>query len=269
MIKKALTITSVVVLLHALVGLGQETSKVELPMKENFHLFLLAGQSNMAGRGDVEAQDKQLHARVLMLTKDGTWVPAVDPMHYDKPSAGVGPGRTFGMAMADRDTNVTIGLIPVACGGSPISTWEPGAYFDQTTSHPYDDAIKRAKIAMEQGTLKGILWHQGESDGDPRLAPIYKAKLEELIARFRKDLDAPDLPFIVGQLGQFEKAPWSQATKMVNDAHIAVAKELKNVEFVSSDGLLSKSDNLHFDAPSQREFGKRYAEAYLKTQKPH
>ena len=235
-------------------------------MKEKFHLFLLAGQSNMAGRGEVEAEDRQPHPRVLMLSKDGTWQPAVDPIHYDKPSAGVGLGRTFGLVLADADTNITIGLIPAACGGSPISTWEPGAYFDQTSSHPYDDAIQRAKLAMKQGTLKAILWHQGESDCETNLAPAYQAKLEQLITRFRKDLDAPDLPFIVGQLGQFEKAPWSPYTKMVNDAQIAVAKEMAYVEFISSAGLVSKSDNLHFDSPSQREFGRRYAAAYWKLQ---
>ena len=246
---------------------SQEIPKVEIPMKENFHLFLLAGQSNMAGRGEVAAEDKQPHPRVLMLSKDGTWQPAIDPIHYDKPSAGVGPGRTFGMVLADGDTNITIGLIPAACGGSPISAWEPGAYFDQTASHPYDDAIKRVKLAMKQGTLKAILWHQGESDCETNLAPVYKDKLEQLIARFRKDLDAPDLPVIVGQLGQFEKTPWTPYTRMVNDAQSDVAKEMKHVAFVSSDGLVSKSDNLHFDALSQREFGKRYAAAYLKTQK--
>ena len=248
---------------------SQEPPKVEIPMKENFHLFLLAGQSNMAGRGDVEAQDKQPHSRVLMLSKEGTWQPAVDPIHYDKPSAGVGPGRAFGIVLAERDTNITVGLIPAACGGSPISTWEPGAYFDQTASHPYDDAIKRVKLAMKQGTLKAILWHQGESDSDERLAPAYKDRLEQLIGRFRKELGAPDLPFIVGQLGQFEKAPWSRYTKMVNDAQIAVAKELERVEFVSSDGLVSKGDNLHFDTLSQREFGNRYATACLKTLQSH
>ena len=173
------------------------------------------------------------------------------------------------MVLADGDTNITVGLIPAACGGSPISTWQPGAYFDQTASHPYDDAIQRARPAMKQGTLKAILWHQGESDGEEKLAPIHKARLEQLIARFRKDLDDPDLPVVIGQLGQFENAPWSQYTKMVNDAQVAVAKELAHVEFVSSDGLVSKGDNLHFDAPSQREFGKRYAAAYLKTQHSH
>lgn len=173
------------------------------------------------------------------------------------------------MVLAEADTNATIGLIPAACGGSPISAWEPGAYFDQTGSHPYDDAIQRAKLAMKQGTLKGILWHQGESDAEEKLAPVYKARLEQLIARFRKDLDAPDLPFIIGQLGRFDGAPWTQYTGMVNDAQIAVAKEMEQVEFVNSDGLVSKGDNLHFNERSQHEFGKRYAAAYLKTQQPH
>jgi hypothetical protein len=246
---------------------AQTVSSFEIPMKTNFHLFLLAGQSNMAGRGDVEAEDKKPHPRVLMLTKDGQWKPAVDPIHYDKPMAGVGPGKTFGTILADCDTNITIGLIPAACGGSPISTWKPGAYFDQTASHPYDNAVQRARLAMEQGTLKGILWHQGESDCHDGLAQVYKTNLEQVIARFRKDLGNPDLPVIVGQLGEFAGAPWTDYTRMVNDAQIALAKELKNVEFVSAQGLTSKPDNLHFDAHSQREFGRRYAEAYLKLEK--
>src|ERR1700733_9583755 len=72
---------------------AQEVSHVEIPMKENFHLFLLVGQSNMAGRGDIEAEDKQIHPRVLMFSKDDTWRPAVDPLHFDIPTAGVGPGK--------------------------------------------------------------------------------------------------------------------------------------------------------------------------------
>ena len=261
---KSAVLLGVALVLASSPARSQTTAKFEMPVKSKFHLFLLAGQSNMAGRGDVEAEDKVPHARVLMLAKDGTWQPAVDPVHFDKTSAGVGPGRSFAIALAERDTNITIGLIPTACGGSPISTWEPGAYFNDTKSHPYDDAIQRAKLAMKDGTLTGILWHQGESDLSAPLAPIYKAKLVALIARFRKDLDAPDVPFIIGQLGQFPTSPWTEYTRAVNDAHIAAAKEVPHCAFVSSDGLTCKSDNIHFDAKSQREFGKRYAETYLK-----
>lgn len=49
----------------------------------------------MAGCGTVEAQDKTPHPRVLMLNKADAWVPAIDPLHFDKPAAGVGLGKTF------------------------------------------------------------------------------------------------------------------------------------------------------------------------------
>ena len=248
---------------------AQSTADVKLPDKSKFHLFLLAGQSNMAGRGDVEAADKVPRPRVFMLAKDGSWKPASDPIHYDKPSAGVGPGRTFALALAEADTNISIGLIPAACGGSPISTWQPGAYFRDTDSHPYDDAIERTKLAMRQGTLKAILWHQGESDAHPEFSAVYHQKLTELITRFRKDLGDDRLPVIIGQLGQFPSAPWTDDTRRVNAAHLTVVKELPALAFVSSDGLSCKPDNLHFDAKSQREFGHRYANAYLKLIAQH
>jgi hypothetical protein len=54
-----------------------------LPPKDKFYLVLLVGQSNMAGRGTVEEQDRTPHPRALMLNKAGEWVPATDPMHFD------------------------------------------------------------------------------------------------------------------------------------------------------------------------------------------
>ena len=72
-----------------------------LPSKDRFHLFLLVGQSNMAGRGVVADEDRTAHPRVLMLNQAGEWVPAIDPMHFDKPIAGVGLGKTFGQIIAD------------------------------------------------------------------------------------------------------------------------------------------------------------------------
>ena len=69
--------------------------------KSQFHLFLLVGQSNMAGRGKVAEEDRTPHPRVLMLDKAGSWVPAVDPLHFDKPKVvGVGIGKTFGIDYA-------------------------------------------------------------------------------------------------------------------------------------------------------------------------
>ncbi len=155
-----------------------------------------------------------------------------------------------------------IGLIPTAVGGSAIETWTPGGDHEGTGIRPYDAAIERTKAAVKDGELKAVLWHQGEADCTPERAPRYKKRLKELIQRFREDLGDPDLPFIIGQLGQFEGRAWSQPRSTVNEAHIEVAAEVPNVAFVSSIDLTAKPDGVHFDAPSAREFGRRYAEVY-------
>jgi hypothetical protein len=233
--------------------------------KENFRIFLLAGQSNMAGRGDLAEADRAINTRVLMLAKDGTWQYAMDPVHYDKKIAGVGLARSFAAVLVERNPDITVGLVPAAIGGSPIAAWEPGAYHERTNTHPYDDAINRAKRAMQDGTLAGILWHQGEGDSGTEKSAVYKDKLIALVERFRRDLDAPYVPFIIGQLGQFEGKPWSPGRQVVNEAHIEVAQEVHNGGFVSSDGLTSKEDNTHFNSKSLHEFGKRYAQIYLRV----
>ena len=240
-----------------------EVQSPALPPKENFHLFLLVGQSNMAGRGVVAGSDKIPRPRVLMLTKAGEWVPAVDPVHFDKPAAGVGLGRSFAEAIAAATPGVTIGLIPCAVGGSPIDAWTPGFYYQPTQSHPWDDALRRAQLALPAGTLQGILWHQGESDSNRELSPAYATKLQALIARFRAELRAPTVPFIVGQLGRFAGAPWNEFKTEVDRAHRELPAKIPRTAFVSAEGLTDKGDKTHFDSESCREFGRRYAEAYL------
>jgi len=217
----------------------------------------------MAGRGTISAEDKKIHPRVFMLSKDGKWKPAVDPIHYDKKVAGVGLGKSFAISIARINADTVIGLVPAACGGSPISSWESGGYHEQTNSHPYDDAIRRMRHAMNNGVIKGILWHQGESDCSPERAPEYEEKLRRLTDRFRKDLNAPSVPFIIGQLGRFPERPWNDQREFVNKAHVSLSKEMPLVGFVSSDGLGCKPDKVHFDADSLRRFGRRYAGAYL------
>src|SRR5690349_4987113 len=251
-----------VVALTALISLACSSGRTPAPARaaspSELQLFLLAGQSNMAGRGVVEAQDRVAHPRVLMLDRSLHWVPATDPVHYDKPIAGVGPGRSFALAIVARDPNARVGLIPAAVGGSPISSWEPGALDPATKTHPYDDALLRARVAMRDGRLRAILWHQGESDAHPGLSERYAEKLHALIARFRADLNAPDLPFIIGELGQFPGKPWDADVGRVDSVHRAIAATVPHVAFVLSDGLQDKGDTLHFNAASQRVFGERY-----------
>ena len=253
----------ILAVLLGFLAVGACAQSPSLPPREQFHLFLLVGQSNMAGRGVVTPADRTPPPRVLMLNRAGEWVPATDPMHFDKPAAGVGLGRTFGIEVSAATPGVTIGLIPCAVGGSPIESWVPGYFYNATQSHPWDDALRRARIALRAGTLKGILWHQGESDANRQFAPQYEARLHDLIARLRTELQAPDVPFLAGQMGRFADAPWDEFKVAVDRVHRDLPAKVKGTAFVSAEGLAHKGDKVHFDAEAYREFGRRYAQTYL------
>lgn len=249
------------------------TQVVRLPPRAQFHLFVLAGQSNMAGRGEVEQQDQVIDPRVLSLGADNVWVPAVDPLHSDKPKVvGVGLGRTFAIEYAKAHPGVTVGLIPCAHGGSPISSWVPGGYHDQTQGHPYDMTLERVRLASQVGQLKGVLWHQGESDSKPQASAVYEENLARVVDRFRAEFHVPELPFVIGQLGIFPSRPWDEHRQRVDAAQKRVAELLPNCEFVSALGLLHRGDETHFDSAAYREFGRRYYAAYqriLDRTRPH
>jgi len=234
---------------------------------EKYDLYLLIGQSNMAGRGNIEAQDTITDPYVFMLNKAENWVPAKSPLHFDKPFAGTGLGLTFGKLMGKKSKR-KIGLIPCAVGGTSISMWMPGAYDKVTNTHPYDDAIRRTKIALQHGQLKGILWHQGEGDATKEKAARYEQRFDSLMLNLQNDLsvDISSIPVVVGELGQFYCKRNSGGNE-INQVLKHIAETHKNSALVSSKGLLHKGDSVHFDAASQRELGKRYAEKVIKLTK--
>jgi len=225
----------------------------------NFHVYLLIGQSNMAGRGPLDSISKQINPQIFMLDKNNQWVPATDPVHFDKPQvAGVGPAIGFAKEMIKNDPNIKIGLIPCAWGGSSINVWQPDSAY--MTGHPYNDAIARTKVAMQKGVLKGILWHQGESDNSPQGAETYLNKLSTLIQRLRTAFHNPTLPFIAGEIGYFSKST------RINTVIDQLPDNIANTAIVNAAGLTDKGDQTHFDAASARELGKRYAIAMKKLQ---
>ena len=237
-------------------------------------LYLLAGQSNMAGRGRLAPQDQRGDERVVALTPDGRWRIAVEPLHADKPEvAGVGPGRSFGVAAADSAAGRRIGLVPCAVGGSRIAAWQPGAVFEVEAGRsvrPLDETLRRVAQASAAGRWCGILWHQGESDSNERDAPLYEERLRQLLLSLRTVLGDAQLPVLIGQMGRWPGKPWSAAKAQVDAAHQRVAQTLGHAAFVSAEGLGVHADGLqlHFDAAGARELGRRYAEALLRLRPP-
>ena len=227
-------------------------------------IYLLIGQSNMAGRGKLTGNNEIPHDGVLKMNVFGYLVPAKEPLHYDKPTAGAGLGSSFANAMRAGDTNTTIVLLPCAFGGSALSEWSKGSYM-------YRHAVLRAQEAIRlmkgKGKLAGILWHQGESDSmNIKNASSYAQRLSQMLTDLRADLGCGDVPIVVGELGRYlvEKRAKSGRYayfEKVNEALHLVAKQLPNCECVSSEGLSANSDILHFNTESLRIFGERYAAA--------
>jgi peptidoglycan/xylan/chitin deacetylase (PgdA/CDA1 family) len=137
--------------------------------------------------------------------------------------------------------------------------WEPRAVYLKKFK-PYDDAIARTKLAMQKGVLKGVLWHQGESDNDSLRAAVYLNKLEILIGRLRTELQEPKLPFIAGEIGYFNKA------NFINKTINKLPFKVNHTAVVSARDLSDVGDHLHFNTPSARELGKRYAKAIKQVQ---
>ncbi len=234
--------------------------------RRKFHLYLLIGQSNMAGRGKVESQDLSIHPRVLTLDKGNRWVVAVDPIHFDKSIAGVGLGTTFGKIMADRHPNAVIGLIPCAVGGTRVAQWQKDAEATPPWGHLYKNAVARTKAALPDGILKGMLWHQGEGDSSAAGIARYRERLTKLVTDLRRDLDAADVPFVAGELGVWDQEGHA-ARQRFNENLAAVPDWIANAAVVKSDGISHKGDGTHFSSAALRELGRRYAEALRKLER--
>ncbi len=235
--------------------------KVEtIPVKEKTWVFIMAGQSNMAGRGQVVWEDTIPHPRIFTIDSTGNLILAKEPLHFYEPTlTGLDCGMSFARNLLEKaPADITILLLPTAVGGSSISQWLGDSVHRQVKL--YSNFLKKLAIAKKYGTLKGILWHQGESDTNDQGIQLYPERLQHLFERFRKDAGLNKLPILLGELGSYSgnQANW----KLLNIAIHAYALSDKNSAVIPTGDLHHKGDQLHFDAKGQREMGKRFANVW-------
>ena len=230
---------------------------------QSLQIYVLMGQSNMAGRGQLEKTREPLHPKILMLTKEERWEPASEPLHFDKSIAGAGLGASFALRMAAAEPQAMIGLVPCAVGGTPLSRWQKGADL-------YEQALKRIRAAQKAGIVRGVLWHQGENDAlDLQQAESYGRRLAEMVNDLRQDTGNSQLPFVAGTLGDFlsdDAAGNPSHWRTVNAQLLLLPGLTARTAIVDASGLKPRSDGVHFDTPSLRTLGERYATAMLKLQ---
>ncbi|KAK7343480.1 hypothetical protein VNO77_12254 [Canavalia gladiata] len=238
--------------------------------KPKTQIFILSGQSNMAGRGGII---RNIHHNptkywdgvvppecfpdpsFLRLTATLQWEPANEPLHADidtKKVCGVGPAMSFANALRPRVLG-DLRLVPCAVGGTAIKEWARGEKM-------YENMVKRAKESVkgdDNCEIKALLWFQGESDTSTEHdAEAYKHNMETLIHNVREDLNLPSLPII-----QVALASGIKYTEKVREAQKGI--DLPNVICVDAKGLQLQQDNLHLTTGAQVQLGHMLAEAYL------
>jgi Carbohydrate esterase, sialic acid-specific acetylesterase len=240
-----------------------------LPAGEPLQVFLLLGQSNMEGVPTPQADDRTPTERVWVLGYDdcrdrrwNRWSPASAPLH--RCGTGVGPGDSFGRAMAAAWPQSNIGLVPAAISGVDVDFFRKGVVSkrrkefvippDDKRDSAYDMVLERAKLAQQRGPIRAILWHQGESDNT---SPDWVGKVSQLVSDLRTDLGLEvSVPFLAGEL------LYSGCCVAHNARVNELPSAIPNAHVISARGL-GAMDQYHFDLAGQHELGRRYAEKFL------
>ena len=264
---------SLILFLIISLGIGQQDPRTEffpkqeekpevIPSKENLWVFILAGQSNMAGRGKVEPMDTIPDPRILTINKTGDLILAKEPLHFYEPTlTGLDCGLSFGKELLKFiPDSVSILLLPTAVGGSAIQQW----IGDETYRNVplFSNFKEKVTIGKQHGSIKAILWHQGESDAaSPETIDIYDKQLGVLFSKFRVEVENPTLSICFGHLGSFSKT--DEFWQSINSKMENYQKTDPFSYLIQTKDLNHKGDFIHFDSEGYRTMGVRYAKAYI------
>ena len=266
----------------AMMLLSMPLGSLHAAVDPNFYIFLCFGQSNMEGAARPEAQDMVSPGpRFLLMPavddpqrgrKMGEWCEAVPPLC--RPNTGLTPADYFGRTMIQGlPDNIRVGVIHVAIGGIHIQGFMPDSIESYVKTapgwmtgmlkaydnNPYERLVTLAKKAQQDGVIKGVLMHQGESNtGDPKWASMVQKVYDRLLGDLQ--LKPEEVPLLAGEVVQAGgKGQCVAMNKQIDE----LPKTLHTSLVISSTGCTNGPDNLHFDAPGYRELGRRYGEKML------
>ena len=224
---------------------------------KKYDVYLLIGQSNMAGRGTLLESDFAAGPEegVFLLDSLDMPVPATHPYNqYSTIRKDIGmqqmsPAYSFGKEMRRYGRRPVL-LVVNARGGTALDEWMPGTDY-------LNEAVRRTEEAMKYGKLRGIVWHQGCTDADLGRLSDYMDRLVVMVAALRGALDAEEKPFIAGEV-----ARWNPYSDEFRAQMGAMEERIPHSACVSSEGLgmLKDESDPHFSREAQLLLGERYAE---------
>lgn len=187
-----------------------------------------------------------------------------------------GPELQFGHVVGDHLRSQVL-LIKTAWGGKnlykdfrpPSSGGEVGVYYKKMLAEvrlALDNLKTDFPAYKGQGhEFAGFVWYQGWNDGvEAKIAvPQYETNLVNLIQDVRKDLNAPKMPVVIGELtGPWVDAPGAWATLRKAQASAADRPEFQgNVIFVETRQFVRLAHESPNPSHGHHEFGN--AETYF------
>lgn len=247
----------------------------QAPENDEFDVFLLIGQSNMAGRGWLFPDDTAVMEGVFILNDMDEVVPATEPLNRFSSVRKrlslqkMNIGGSFGRSIHEH-TGRKVLLVVNARSGTSARLWRPGApgitakegdddlLMDGQKFPPlYDEAVRRTRKACRYGQLKAILFHQGEADAYPEYAPQWPGKVADIAESLRKDLGV-DVPFIVGEVSYH-----IPNSAVINPYIRDISYVVPDSGWVSAEGCNANRDSIHFSRQGVTLLGERYAEKVL------
>lgn len=236
------------------------TSSADPSSGSVFHIFMLMGQSNMAGVAKAEASDMNTDERIKVFggcdQPANQWNIANPPLN-DCPglkgwnsSGTVDPGIWFAKTIVQKlPAGDTIGFIGTAESGEAVETFMAGGPYHQSIL----DKISKVK-ATPNTRFAGVIFHQGESNSGQADWPNKVVQLyNQVKAAWGVDYD---VPFILGEL------PAGGCCSGHNVRVHEAADKLPIGAWVSQEGT-KVMDEYHFDHASVVLMGKRYGEKMI------
>lgn len=238
-------------------------------MADDYKVFLLGGQSNMAGRG--LASDLPTSPINLQQAQSNVLFYEGGTLRELAPGTRFGPEITFGQTMADALPDQNIVLIKYALGGTSLDVdWDPntGLLYDAFT-----DTVSNGLDALigpgDTYEIAGMLWTQGERDANTdRTTAQYRADLTEFVAAIRDDYGA-GLPFLLSRLSNKQRLASDAARwEAIRAAQTQYAAGDANAYLIDTDGdafSVINGEIIHFDANGQIAIGNAFADSYLQN----
>ena len=242
--------------------------------KPRLEIYLLAGQSNADGHGDTAALPPEWNQtftdvdiyRGVPDSGFGSWTDLMPGLGGN--ANKIGPELSYGRELKNRRPFENIAVIKYARGATNLHTqWFPDPAGAQWSFFwiAFDDAMARLEqdVGPYEPVFRGMAWMQGESDSQQLVnAQAYEDNLTTFIWHMRQRLNAPDLPFVIGQIS--DASNWTHGA-VVQAAQETVALADPHTSMVITSDLPFNVDGIHYNTTGNLILGERFAGALLGT----